>query len=257
MEIADSEGSGVLTFQQTSAMTFPHSTTKDRSMVRQIRNAIGVAAMMLAPLSVSAQDSWTIMGTLDITGRPLPQMGVQYNSVGGGHRANFTVEGFEGGNRTFTDFIIWCIDAGRSITVPGSYSNYTLYTLKGFDESGRTSQPRISGGVSFERHDPDLGDMRAIASLADQLADNYGTWDANRRRTWQDGIWARFDGVNPQSLAPYSPQSGNPNFGGNGWYVLSNNRDQTFIVEVPEPGTGALLVVGSLLMFAVLRRRVA
>ena len=141
--------------------------------------------------------------------------------------------------------------------MPGSFSNYTLFTLKGFDESGRTSRQRISDDVFFARHDPDLGDMRAIASLTNQLAENYGTWDSSRRRTWQDGVWARFDGVDPQSLAPYSPQSGNSNFVGNGWYVLSNDQDQTFLVEVPEPGTGTLLVVGSLLMIAVLRRRMA
>jgi hypothetical protein len=226
-------------------------------MIRQIRNVLGAALMVLAPLSVEAQESWSIMGTLDITGRPLPATGVQYSTIGGGHEANFTVENFGGRNRTFNDFIIWCIDAGRGVTVPGSYSNYTLYTLKGFDESGRTSRQRTAGGTFYASHDPDLADMRAIASLTNQLSSNYAGWNEDRRDTWQEGIWARFDGVTPQSIAPYSPQFGNTNFIGNGWYVLSNNDNQTFMVQVPEPTTAVLLIAGSLLMFVAVRRRVA
>jgi hypothetical protein len=226
-------------------------------MFRQIRNVVGAAAMVLAPLSVEAQDSWSIMGTLNITGRPLPTYGIQYPTVGGGHSANFTVQNFDGRDRIFNDFIIWCIDAGRNITVPGSYSNYTLYTLKGFDESGRTSRQRTSGGTFYAKHDPDLGDMRAIASMTNQLSSNYGSWDSDRIDTWQEGIWARFDGVTPQAYAPYTPQYGNANFAGNGWYVLSNDVNQTFIVQVPEPSSVLLVAAGSLLMFVAFRRREA
>jgi hypothetical protein len=206
-----------------------------------------VAALTLAPSVAQAQLHWTLMGDLEVTGRPMPAGAVQFASTGGGFTANFTLQNFQGKDRTFTDFLVWCIDPDRSISVGHTYSGYKAYDLPGY-----VNIP----GESRDGYQQSIGDMKAIASLVDEVSENYGSWTSQQRRTWQDGIWSRFEGVAPQALSPFTPQYGNMKFGGRDFYVLYNDRNQTFMFEVDEPGVLFMLVAGaSLLVVAALRRR--
>jgi hypothetical protein len=226
-------------------------------MNKMLRNLTGAVALMVLPGVAQAQQ-WNLIGNLDVTGHPLQTAGVQYTGVGGGFTGTFTINNFDGSgkNRTFTDYLMWCIDAGRSVTVPGSFSGFTLFTLGDYAASGRGSRVRTAVPVF---HDPDLGDMKAIASLVDEISDEttgYSSWNTDKRRTWNDGIWSRFDGIAPASTGAYSAQNGNTNFGGRDFYVLSNDRNQTFMVEVSEPSSALLLMLGlSAFAFLAIRRK--
>lgn len=230
-------------------------------MNKMLRNLTGAVALLVLPGVAQAQQ-WNLIGNLDITGHPLKTAGVQYTGVGGGYTGTFTINNFDGSgkNRTFSDYLMWCIDAGRSVTVPGSFANYTLYTLGDFAASGRGSKVRTSPAPAVPVfHDPDLGDMKAIASLVDEISDEttgFNSWNSDKRRTWNDGIWSRFDGLTPTATGSYSPQYGNTNFNGRDFYVLSNDRNQTFMVEVSEPSTVLLLMIGlSAFAFVAMRRK--
>ena len=210
------------------------------------------AALALAPSVAQAQLHWNLLGDFEVTGSPMPTGAVQFNDAGGGYTATFTLVNFNGNTRTFTDWLVWCIDPNRPVTIGGEYGPpefpaYKAYDLVAFDTAGLGSK----GG-----YDVSLGDLNAMASLVDEVTDSYSLWGAPQRRTWNDGIWSRFEGIVPAGEAPFTAQYGNEQFNGREFHVLYNGRNQTFMFEVPEPGVFFLFAVGaSLLAFVALRRR--
>jgi hypothetical protein len=216
-------------------------------MKKMLTVLASVAALSMAPSVAQAQLHWTMLGDLTITGSTMPTSGVQFGGTGGGYSATFTLQNFQGQNRTFTDYLVWCIDPERSVAVGNSYSGYKAYDLQGY-----VAIP----GESKAGYQQSLGDMKAIASLVDEVSENYGPWAAGQVRTWQDGIWSRFEGVAPQARPGFTPQYGNAKFNGRDFYVLYNDQNQTFMFEVAEPGVLFMLAAGaSLLAFVALRRR--
>ncbi len=213
--------------------------------MKNVLKVIAGAVLLAGPMVADAQVALDPVVSVSIAkDSPFKSGGRGYGTSGGGLFANFTVD-FPDGPRTFSDYLIWCIDAGRGVSLPGTY-NFQLFTLKDF---ALTNFGSIDTG-----HDPDLADMRRIASLNAQMVNDFPV----NRNLYQGSIWSIFDGYttygNQPSLGTILP--GNPNFASHDYYVLWNGAQQTFLVQIPEPSTtGLLLLAGLGAMLAVVRRR--
>lgn len=211
--------------------------------MNKVLKVIAGAMVMAAPLAAEAQSPLDPSVLVNITGQPFATTGIGYGTSGGGFSANFTVD-FATGPKTFNDYLIWCIDASRLVGVPGGPYNFALYTLKDF---------ALTNFGSANGHDPDLADMRRIASLQSQLETNWPT----DRRLLQGSIWSWFDGYTTYGNDPLRPtiMQGDPTFNTQNYYVLWNGVNQTFLVQIPEPSQTLLLLVAGLGAVAVVVRR--
>lgn len=213
-----------------------------------LKAAVGLLAVT-APLTAKAQPALDPSVSVFFTGVGNQTTGgTGYGGLGGGFAANFSVD-FPDGPRNFQQFLVWCIDAGRGFTPPGPI-NYSLFTLKNFAAN--------NFGSKATNHDPDLQDMTRIASLQNQLTT--ATTSAQRMDI-QGSIWSWFDGFTTYGGAANAGTilQGNPNFATHDYYVLWNGQTQTFLVQIPEPGTSSLLMLAAMgaALLVVRRRRVS
>lgn len=217
--------------------------------MKRFFGALAGAAMMMAPVAAQAQVDSDV--SVVITNNIYPSGGYGYGGNGGGYLANFTVQ-FPAptGERTFTDYLIWCIDAGRGVNV-NQPTNFALYTLADF---AATNFGSING------HNPDLADMTRLASLTSAIANGYEGMTDDERWAHQGSIWSEFDGYanygNKAELGAIL--AGDPNFDVSQYYVLWNGENQTFLTKISEPSSALLAFAGmGAFLVAVRRRRVS
>lgn len=203
------------------------------------------AAVILAVPAVSQAQAIDNSVTLNILSHPFATKGTNYmgNGSGGGFKATFAVD-FSTGTRTFTDFLVWCIDANRTIQVPGGPYDYTAYTAASFANN------TTLGGANG--HDVSGTDMQKIVTLTDDLTDNWYSYGTTARENRQGSIWALFRG---EATVPSLNPIGLGNL--DNWVVLYNGKNQTFLTYVPEPSSAALLltVMGGMALMMIARRR--
>jgi hypothetical protein len=210
--------------------------------MKNVLKALALAATLVLPAAASAQ---AIDETVDVTltGHPFPTKGTGFgDGFGGGFLANFSIDypAQEGGTRSFNDWLVWCIDPNREVSVPGTYS-YEAWTATNFAASNLGS---VNGNDITEAQ------MRSIVSLVNTLQNGWNGFTELERQNLQGSIWATFRGENPLI-------AGDANASLEDWVVLyGNDNNQTFLTRVPEPSSLALVLVGlSGMMLVVARRR--
>lgn len=218
-------------------------------MKQLLKMVVGAVALAL-PATTQAQMPVDPSVVVNIAATPATFQtgGRGYGGDGGGFFANFTVN-FPAptGPVTFNNYLIWCIDAGRSVTLPGTYT-YALYRAVDFANSTTL--------LSTNNYDPSVTDMQRIASLQSQL--ETATIPSLNAFDIQGSIWSIFDGYttyggNPNNAAIIA---GNPNFSISNYYVLWNGSNQSFLVEIPEPSSALLLAIAGMgIALLVVRRR--
>ncbi|WP_291156046.1 hypothetical protein [Gemmatimonas sp. UBA7669] len=215
--------------------------------MKRFFGALAAAAVMAAPITVQAQAPVDPTVSVVITDNIFPTGGTGYAQNGGGYSANFTVN-FPApvGDRTFTDYLIWCIDAGRGVTL-NQPTNFALYTLADF---AATNLGSANG------HNPDLADMTRLASLQAALAAGWNNPGINQA-DYQGSIWSEFDGYanygNDANLG--SIIAGDPYFNVSEYYVLWNGTNQTFLTKISEPSSALLAFAGMGAFLVAVRRR--
>lgn len=174
-----------------------------------------------------------------------------FGGEGGGYFGSFAID-FPTETRTFSDYLLWCIDAFRPVTVP-STTTYQFFTVQSFVQSGYGAPIWPSG-----EYDVTAADMGNVTSLVNTLSGGWNTLTPQQRNDYQGSIWQAFRGQStyPNSATPII--AGDPYFETSGWYVLYNGTNQTFLVQVAEPGTILLLLLGAtgIAMMALRRRSV-
>ncbi|MBX9855546.1 MAG: hypothetical protein K2Y26_08465 [Gemmatimonadaceae bacterium] len=214
--------------------------------MKRFFGALAGAAMMMAPVAAQAQlpiDPEVIVTVKN--NPPYGTGGTGYEGGGGGYLANFTVN-FPAptGDRTFTDYLIWCIDGGRGI----GFNEPTTFELYKFSDFALNLDLKSVNG-----HHPDLGDLNKIASLQAALLAGWDDPNVNREN-YQGSIWSEFDGYSTYggNNALGNIIAGDPFFDTSEYYVLWNGQSQTFLTRISEPssallafaGMGAFLVAG-------------
>lgn len=201
--------------------------------------AIAAAALLAIPSVSQAQFDTTV--PLSINSFPYPTVGTNYpnNGTAGGFLATFTIDFPNNPGATFSDYLVWCIDPNRTISVPGGPYNYWAFTAEQFAQSNYGSA---------NGHDVTVSDMQQIVGLVGDLSTNWNSYNAQQRADRQGSIWATFRGEAPvlQNI---------PVGGLGGWLVLFNNENQSFVTYVPEPSESALLLVGFAGLAAVAMKR--
>lgn len=218
-------------------------------MKQLLKMVVGAVALAL-PATTQAQMPVDPSVVVNIAATPATFQtgGRGYGGVGGGFFANFSVD-FPAptGPLTFSNYLIWCIDAGRSVTLPGTYT-YTLYRAADFANS--------TSFRSTNNYDPTLTDIKRIASLQSQL--ETATIPSINAFNIQGSIWSTFDGYSTYGGNPNNAaiMMGNPNFNIWNYYVLWNGSNQTFLVKIPEPSSALLLAIAGMgIALLVVRRR--
>lgn len=205
--------------------------------------ALAAAAMLSMPVAAQAQIDNSV--AMSILSHPFATKGTNYlgNGSGGGFKANFAID-FPAGTRTFNDFLVWCIDANRTVKVPGGPYTYTAYTALDFANN------TAFGGSN--NYNVSQTDMQKIVTLTDELTDNWYSYGTTAREDRQGSIWALFRG---EATVPSLNPIGLGNL--DNWVVLYNGENQTFLTYVPEPSSALLLftVMGSLAFMVIARRR--
>jgi hypothetical protein len=224
-------------------------------MERQMKNMMKVIAGAVAlamPIASNAQTATASSVSVTVNSRPFSTGATGYSGAGGGHYASFTVN-LGNGPRTFTQYLLWCIDNDRGVTIGQTY-NYDVYTLANYAASslGNLASPGPA-------HDPDLGDMKSIASLYDGLSSNWGTLTSTQKRNYQGSIWSEFEGFTDYNgnAGLGAIMVGDRNFNTNDYYVFSSstNNRQTFLAYIPEPSSAVVLLAGMAGLMVAVRRR--
>jgi hypothetical protein len=220
--------------------------------MKRFFGALAAAAVIAAPITAQAQigDPFQVVITENI----YPTGGAGYGGNGGGYLANFTVN-FPApvGERTFTDYLIWCIDAGRGVNLNQPIT-YSLYSLVDFANGAFTS-------TANNNHDPDLGDMTRIASLTSTISSTFGSMSDEAKWLYQGSIWSEFDGFTSYGGKPELDAEigtiilGDPNFDVSQYYVLWNGQNQTFLTKISEPSSALLAFAGMGAFLVAVRRR--
>lgn len=214
--------------------------------MKRFFGALTAAAMIIAPVAAQAQVDSDVSVT--ITSNPFATGGAGYGGNGGGYYASFTVN-FPApvGDKSFTDYLIWCIDAGRGVDLNQPIT-YSLYTLADF---------ATGAFKSTNNHDPDAADMTRLASLQAALEAGWNGMSLDDRWRYQGSIWSEFDGYanygNDAGLGAII--AGDPNFDVSQYYVLWNGEDQTFLTKISEPSSALLAFAGMGAFLVAVRRR--
>lgn len=218
--------------------------------MQKLLKVVGGALALAMPAIAQAQAPIDPSVTVFIQAQPntFQTGGRGFGGVGGGFFSDFSVD-FPAptGTRSFNDYLIWCIDGNRSVTLPGTY---TFQMFRMVDFANRTDLKSVTG------HDPDVTDMRRIASLQSQLFTT--AMPSIAAFNIQGSIWSWFEGYTTYGNNPNNAviMQGDANFNISDYYVLWNGKDQTFIVKIPEPSSALLLAIAGLgFALLVVRRR--
>ena len=207
-------------------------------------------ALLALPAVAQAQTPFDNSVSVSILSHPFKAKGTGYptNGEGGGFKADFSLDfPLASGPRTFADYLIWCIDANRGISVPGGPYTYQAFTALSFANTS-------FGSPSPNAHNVTVSDMRKIVTVVSDLRTNWTSYTKTQREDRQGSIWALFRGEpTVASLGTIAEAQGNLAQ----WVVLYNGRNQTFLTEVSEPSEVALLmtVIGGLMFLTIARRR--
>lgn len=219
--------------------------------MKRFFGALAAAAVMAAPITAQAQlpvDN-SVLVTIS-PNSPYQTAATGYDGTGGGYFASFAVDfpAPVGATFQFTDYLIWCIDAGRA-AVFNQPIEFKLYTLSDF--------AALDFG-STRPSDPDLATMRRLASLQNALYTNWEDLTPQERKDYQGSIWSEFDGYTGYGTnAAPDIIAGDPFFETSQYYVLWNGADQTFLTKISEPSSALLAFAGmGAFLVAVRRRRV-
>jgi len=208
--------------------------------MKTLFKSLAVAAMVLAPAVASAQPVGSVAFTL--ASRPFAVL-----EGGGFGTSNVVFTPTDGAPINLANFLVWCIDETRGVSVGSSYT-YDMYTVGAF------ANTNFGGGV----YNASLADMRRITSLTETFQNasaNPVDWTnlANKDGI-QNGIWDTFEGL--------GSALGNPGFVSADWFILHNGQSQTFAVRlpspnivVPEPSTYAMMAMGLVGLAGFARRR--
>jgi hypothetical protein len=204
--------------------------------------ALAAAAMLALPAGVQAQAPFDPSVAVRIVSFPFMTLGTGYGASGqaGGFLADFEFDAPV--SATFDDYLVWCIDPNRTISVPGGPYAYAAFTAANFANATLGSA---------NGHDVTVGDMGKIVWLVSDLSTNWATYTTAQRADRQGSIWATFRGETPALSGISSADI-------NGWKVLYNGQNQTFLTYVSEPADAALIVsalFGMAFTFLVRRRR--
>ncbi|WP_396207229.1 PEP-CTERM sorting domain-containing protein [Gemmatimonas sp.] len=214
------------------------------------RIAAALLALTLAAPAASAQlplDPSVAVTFNNNTSRRTGATG--FGGEGGGYFGSFNID-FPTETRTFENYLLWCIDAYRGVQVPGT-TTYQFFTVQSFVQSGYGAPIWPSG-----EYDVTAGDMGNVTSLVNTLSTDWSSLSAGQRNDYQGSIWQSFRGQSTYPNSATAIIAGDPYFETSGWYVLYNGTNQTFLVQVAEPGTIALLLLGlSGMAFMAFRRR--
>ncbi len=219
--------------------------------MKRFFGALAAAAMMIAPASATAQLPVDPSVSVILRGHPFSTAATGYIGTGGGYTAEFSVD-FPapiGATFNFTDYLIWCIDAGRA-AVFDQPLEFKLYTLADF--------AALDFG-STRPSDPDLAAMKRIASLQNTLHTNWDQLSITERENYQGSIWAEFDGFTGygNDNAP-NIIAGDSFYNTADYYVLWNGVNQTFLTRISEPSSALLALAGmGAFVVAVRRRRIS
>jgi hypothetical protein len=216
-----------------------------------MKRILGVLAGAVLLTSASVLQAQTFIdGNVKVTLNSTPfQVGPRgYDGMTGvGFRGNFSAT-FPApvGQLVFNDFLMWCIDARRSVGTGVEYT-YELWSLADF---------AASANGSARPYDPGLTDMTRIASLADQMEKTWNQPGTNHANLY-GSVWSLFDGFatyggkqNESMILP-----GDPNFDISEYYVLYNGKQQTLLTRIPEPSSAILSLFGLSAMLVIVRRR--
>jgi hypothetical protein len=205
--------------------------------------AVAVAVMLAIPTVSHAQFDTDVQ--LQMKGFRFPTTGTNYPNGGkaGGFAADFTID-FPKQPSSFTDYLIWCIDPDRTVSPEGG--PYTFWAFTAQDFAANTNYGGKNG------HNLSVADMQGIVGTAFDLEKNWWSYSDEQRADRQGSIWALFRGETPVAN---TVTMGNLE----GWYVLFNDQNQTFITRVPEPANFGLIIAGfaGLGLLMVIRRRTA
>lgn len=204
---------------------------ESKKAMKKFLTALTVAAAFAMPSAASAQiDPIVSVAILD---KPFQTVGTGYPEAifgqGGGFLASFSIDNFppSGNTENFNNFLIWCIDPDRFVSIPPS--SYQAWTAADFAASGLGS----AGG-----HDVTLGEMFTLAGLVGELSGNWDSLDATQRADYQGSIWNTFRGDAVLGGVTFTAPANLDD-----WYVLySNENKQTFMFQVSAPADNVLLV---------------
>ncbi len=200
------------------------------------------AALLAFPVGAQAQAPIDPSVLVRINSWPFQTRGTGYADAGiaGGFLADFTIDFPTKPSVTFDDYLVWCIDPNRSISVPGGPYAYQAFSAMGFANTA-------FGGANG--YDVTPLDMGRIVSLVSDLSTNWSSYTQTQKRDRQGSIWATFRG-DPPVIASI------PTASTHGWVVLFDGQHQTLLTYVPEPADAALMLTAVLGMaFVAIGRR--
>lgn len=208
-------------------------------MKRYIFTLLAALLTGIAPLTAQAQP--VAVGPLTLDSHILKTQVTGFNGQGGVFGAALGTDPTSLPrvvDITFNDYVVFCIDAGRTINVGSTYTNYFLYDFGQF----AASTLGVTNGVT-------VNDLTFIASrVEDYKSDNLPSVN----NSIQGDIWRRFANVENVVIGDAPLRN---------WGVLANGVNQTFLVElpkttqVPEPSSTVLLSAGLLVLGFVSRRK--